>query len=124
MKGKPVSEDVGWIVVNMKAKGLSASEISDYTMVSVRQVYRILGRYDRTGRVVTRHEVETRGRSRKLLLSDFEAWLVHNGCDIFLDEIQRKLLEEYGLGMSLSGIWRSLRRSGYSMKKVDTSLCV
>jgi len=107
--------------MNMKAQGLSASQISGYTMVSVHHVYQILGRYERSGGVVTRHEVETRGRSRKLLLSDFEfiLGLIHNGCDIFLDEIQRKLLEEYGLGMSLSGIWRSLHHSGYSMKKVD-----
>jgi transposase len=73
MKGKPISEDVGWIVINMNAKGLSASQISDYTMVSIRQVYRILHRHGATGGVVTSHEVETRGRSRKLLLADLEA---------------------------------------------------
>ena len=72
MKGNPISEDVGWIVINMSAKGLSASQISDYTMVSVRQVYRILGRHGATGGVVARHEMETRGRSHKLLLADLE----------------------------------------------------
>lgn len=73
MKGKPISEDVGWVIVNMDAGGLSASRISDYTMVSVRQVYRILRRHEETGGVVTRHEIESRGRSQKLLLSDLEA---------------------------------------------------
>ena len=73
MKGKPISGDVGWIVINMNAKGLSASQISDYTMVSVRQVYRILGRHGTTtGGIVAGYEVETRGCSRKLLLADFE----------------------------------------------------
>ena len=72
MKGKPISEDVGWIMINMSAKGLSASRISDYTMVSVRQVYRILARHELNGRVAARHEVETRGHSHKLLLADLE----------------------------------------------------
>ena len=73
MKGKPISEDVGWIVMNMRAKGLPPDKISDYTMVSVCQVYQILGRYSTTGGVTLRHEEETHGCSRKLLLSDFEA---------------------------------------------------
>jgi len=72
MRGKPIPEDVGWIVINMNAKGLSARQISDYTMVSIRQVYRILAHHEATGGVVVRHEVETRGRSRKLLLADHE----------------------------------------------------
>ena len=72
MKGKPISEDVGWIVINMSAKGLSASWISDYTMVSVHQVYWILACHELNGRVVARHEVETRGHSCKLLLADLE----------------------------------------------------
>jgi len=42
-------------------------------MVSVRQVYRILRRHGETHGVVTSHEVETRGRSRKLLLADLQA---------------------------------------------------
>ena len=76
MKGKPISEDVGWIVMNMRAKGLSPDAISDYTMVSIRQVYRILGRYNTTGGVMLRCEEETHGRSQKLLLSDFEAYRI------------------------------------------------
>lgn len=59
-----------------------------------------------------------------LAILQFILGLVHNGCDIFLDKIQHKLLEEYGLGMSLSGIWRSLHHLGYSMKKVDTGLYI
>ena len=72
MKGKPISEDVGWIVINMSVKGLSASRISDYTMVSVRQVYQILACHESNGVVVAKHEVETCGHSHKLLLADLE----------------------------------------------------
>ena len=72
MKGKPISEDVGWIMINMSVKGLSASRISDYMMVSVCQVYWILACHESNGVVVARHEVETCGLSCKLLLADLE----------------------------------------------------
>ena len=45
--------------------------------------------------------------------------LIHGQCEIFLDEIQQKLLEDFALGVSWSGIWRSFQHSGYSMKKVN-----
>lgn len=72
MKGKPVSQDVQWIVVNMKAKGVPTNRIAEYTMISMRQVYRILAHYRGTGGVITRPGIETRGRAQKLLLSDIE----------------------------------------------------
>ena len=68
MKGKPILEDVGWIMINMSVKGLSASRISDYMMVSVHQVYWILACHESNGVVVARHEVETCGLSCKLLV--------------------------------------------------------
>ena len=73
MKRKPISEDVGWIVINMNAKGLSVGQISDYTMVSAHQVYRILGHHRASGGVVVRCDTESCGRLSKLLLADLEA---------------------------------------------------
>lgn len=73
MKGKPISEDVGWIVINMNAKWLSVGQISDYTMVSVCQVYRILGCHGASGGVVVRRDTESHGHSSKLLLANLDA---------------------------------------------------
>jgi hypothetical protein len=39
-------------------------------------------------------------------------------CDAYLDELQESLQEACGVDASTTTIWRALKRSGYSMKKV------
>ena len=39
--------------------------------------------------------------------------------DLYLDELQLELQEKFGVSVSLSTIWRTLRKGGYSMKKVN-----
>jgi hypothetical protein len=39
-------------------------------------------------------------------------------CDAYLDELQESLREACGVDTSTTTIWRALKRSGYSMKKV------
>jgi hypothetical protein len=39
-------------------------------------------------------------------------------CDAYLDELKEGLEEICGVSVSHSTVWRSLQRSGYSMKKV------
>jgi Transposase len=41
--------------------------------------------------------------------------------DIYLDELRLELQEVCGVSVSLSTIWRTLVKSGYSMKKVRNS---
>jgi hypothetical protein len=38
--------------------------------------------------------------------------------DLYLDELREELKEECGVSINLSTIWRTLVRSGYTMKKV------
>jgi hypothetical protein len=38
--------------------------------------------------------------------------------DLYLDELRLELQERHGVSVSLSTIWRTLKRGGYSMKKV------
>ena len=39
--------------------------------------------------------------------------------DLYLDELRLELQEKFGVSVSLSTIWRTLRKGGYSMKKVS-----
>lgn len=39
-------------------------------------------------------------------------------CDTYLDELQESLRDNCGVEASLQTVWRALKRSGYSMKKV------
>jgi len=43
---------------------------------------------------------------------------LRQNCDAYLDELQDALHTIHGITTSLSTIWRALRRSGLSMKKV------
>jgi hypothetical protein len=45
---------------------------------------------------------------------------VNNVPDIYLDELQMELHDAFGVNADKSTIWRALRRSGYTMKKVCT----
>jgi transposase len=38
--------------------------------------------------------------------------------DLYLDELQLELQEKHGVSVSIPTIWRTLKRGGYSMKKV------
>ena len=38
--------------------------------------------------------------------------------DLYLDELQLELQERLGVSVSTSTIWRTLKKGGYTMKKV------
>ena len=41
-----------------------------------------------------------------------------NTPDLYLDELRLELQERFGVSVSISTIWRTLRKGGYTMKKV------
>jgi transposase len=45
--------------------------------------------------------------------------LIDHTPDIYLDEIQHELQEQHGVVVSLSTIWRTLKRLGITSKKVS-----
>lgn len=49
--------------------------------------------------------------------------LVQHTPDIYLEELQEQLELRRGVVISLSTIWKALRRTGYTMKKVHV-LCI
>ena len=44
--------------------------------------------------------------------------------DIYLDELQEMLEERLGVSAGQSTIWRALRKSGFTMKKVHSGFCL
>jgi transposase len=136
MKGKEVSEDLCWVIVRMEPL-LSRGDIETYTGVSKRNIRRILARWRSTGEVKARKDRRLRGRPRHLTSDDvavstgslnfvsllrkfkFIHGSLNRHCDTYLDEIQEGLLETCGVEASVTNIWRAMRRSGYTMKKVS-----
>lgn len=47
--------------------------------------------------------------------------LIDRSPDIYLDEIQTQLYEQHGIDVSLSTVWRTLKRLGITSKKVRSS---
>jgi transposase len=136
MKGKAISEDLAWTIVRM-APLVGLAEIEAYTSVSKAQIKRILARWRTTGSVNASRDTETRGRPRHLTPEDvnvcfilivmmfpnlpgrqFIQGTVGKKCDTYLDELQESLRDNCGVEASLQTVWRALKRSGYSMKKV------
>ncbi|KAJ7643016.1 Homeodomain-like protein [Mycena polygramma] len=120
-KGKPISEDLRWTIVRMNTAGVSIATISGYTDISRRQIYRIINRFLTTGKVLTATQRRKTGRTRHLTSTDvsyLQGSLDHS-CDKYLDELQLGLQETCGRTVSQSTIWRALKRSGYTMKKVS-----
>ena len=49
---------------------------------------------------------------------------VNNTPDLYLDELHKELQDICGVSVSLSTVWRTLVKGGYSMKKVQLSIIV
>ncbi|KAF7314744.1 DDE family endonuclease [Mycena kentingensis (nom. inval.)] len=117
-KGKSISVDLRWAIVRMSPV-LDMRTISAFTNVSKRQIYRILDRFRRTGDV-SKDGRSRAGRTRHL--TTMEVAFLHGcldlNCDRYLDELQHDLEERCQRVVSLSTIWRALKRSGYTMMKL------
>ncbi|KAJ7811184.1 Homeodomain-like protein [Mycena leptocephala] len=121
-KGKPISEDLQWAIVRMNSLGISIEKISVYTDVSRRQIYRLINRFLMTGKVLTATQRKRRGKHDISLLKMLQYYLhgsLDRSCDKYLEELQLGLAETCGRVVSLSTIWHALKRSGYTMVKVQ-----
>ena len=136
-KGKPISEDVQWIIVRLGAAFLP-EEISMYTNVSECKVRAILTHHKRT-RGVDIAKRERPNLYQKLQDEDIKVcsslfylpcWFSHTSqhlwtilsstLDVYLDELCLELEEKHGVSVLASMIWRTLVKGGYSMKKVTS----
>ena len=130
-----ISDELKQLVVSMSLQGIPASEIHEYTGMSVRSIKRFRSIFRRTGTVVSPPPTAA-GRPRTLTaihvkvsmhypmvpdvvsLSQFLCNCVERQPDIALMELQTELREACNIEVSLSTIMRSLKREGYTMKTV------
>ncbi|KAG1903862.1 uncharacterized protein F5891DRAFT_1015576 [Suillus fuscotomentosus] len=91
---------------------LDTSEIMAYTGARKSTIERVARCYKFTGKP---------GRTRMMDLEDIEYMHGHlsRSCDMYLDELRDEISQARGKHLSLSTIWRTLHRTGYSRKKVS-----
>ena len=133
--GKAISEEVQWIIICLST-AMSREDIAMYTDVSLRKVNDVLSTFNKEGtvKVYTRQKPDTYTslcdedvqvsscffalniflkQSTQHLLRTLEA-----SPDLYLDELRQDLEFHTGKSASISTIWRTLHRAGYTMKKV------
>jgi transposase len=133
-KGQAISEPIQWTIIRLSA-AMPSHEISGFTDISDRKIRDIIAHFKKTGSiVVSKREKPTLHRS--LQDEDIQVYLHLNllitlTCavkhlfktlsstpDLYLDELRLELQERLGVSVSISTIWRTLRRGGHTMKKV------
>ncbi|PPQ84969.1 hypothetical protein CVT26_008289 [Gymnopilus dilepis] len=122
VRGKPLSDDLRSTILNM-ARHLDVPSIRYYTGCPIRTIRRILSEYRRTGTVLRQQLLKQtlRGRKQARLTSAHIKFLqgtIRHSPDIYLDELKELLEDRIGLEVDESTIWRALRRSGFTMKKL------
>ena len=117
---KAYHEDLRWRIIWQKiTTNKTIREISADLCVASSTVWRILDRFDRTG-CVTPNAATARERA---LHEHDELLLVHMVCEnpsVHLHEIQQKVYKTTGTEVSIATICRSLKRNGFSRKKVQS----
>ncbi|KAF8067598.1 hypothetical protein FPV67DRAFT_1416013 [Lyophyllum atratum] len=119
-RGHRLSKDLRQAIIHMY-RTCSIDDIIKYTRCKKRTIQRILHQHRTRSVTGLRYSAqEMRGRKRVLTGLDihFLQGTVQHSPDIYLDELQVLLERRRGVIASISSIWRALKRSGYSMKKV------
>ncbi|KAJ7726446.1 Homeodomain-like protein, partial [Mycena maculata] len=119
-RGKTLSDDLRIVILNM-GMTQDIANITRLTGVKRRTVKRIFKDYRDKGTVMREHMYkELRGRKHSLTVSDtkFLCGLVRHSPDLYLAELQEVLEDRLGVQVHEATLWRSLRRCGFTMKKV------
>ncbi|KAH9012103.1 hypothetical protein EDB84DRAFT_1278781, partial [Lactarius hengduanensis] len=100
----------------------TSTEISIDLDVPLRVVQRVKQTWNHIGRVCRSREFMGRHPLLSPEQTQFMLALIEHSPDIYLDEIQELLQELHGIKISVSSIWRTLKRLGMSAKKVCSIL--
>ncbi|KAG1864505.1 hypothetical protein C8R48DRAFT_707074 [Suillus tomentosus] len=100
---------------------LDTSEIMAYTGTRKSTIERVARCYKLTGKPCKESQSGNSGTTRMMDLEDIEYMHGHfsRSCDMYLDELRDEISQARGKHLSLSTIWRTLHRMGYSRKKVS-----
>lgn len=115
----PLSSDLRWRMVWLRCyREFSFKEIADLLYVHISTVQRIVAKFDQTGDVSPRNG--TRG-PRRTLQEREEFSIVENLLSkpgIYLEELQQELFKSTGTLASVSTIFRTIHRLGFTRKKI------
>ena len=136
-QGKAVIEDVQWIVIRLSAT-MSPEDIAAYTNLSERKVRGIISHFNWTGDVKVptceRPRLQRSLRDEDIKVCEFVSssyptdlykhFFDTLSCmpDLYLDELRLEPQQTSGVDVSISTIWRTLVKGGFSMKKVSGML--
>jgi len=134
----PLSTDLLWrIVFQFYDLGHTTEQIAENLDIQVRTIQRCLARYQQTGDVA--YSPITVGCPRilmeyneqiilfmaicgQLTLFQFIIGSIEHSPDAYLTDLQQELEERCGTAVSITTVWRTLRRLGFTYKKVGQIL--
>jgi transposase len=140
--GKPIPEEIQWIIIRLST-AMSREDIAMYTGVSLRKVNDVMSTFNKEGtvKVYTRQkphtysilcendvQVSSRCLCTQQLSQASDTVIQHlfrtlqTSPDLYLDELRQDVELQTGKSVSISTIWRTLNRAGYTMKKVRHSI--
>jgi len=120
VKGQPLSDDLRKVILNI-ARHLDIPSIHHYTGCAIRSINRLLVDW-RKNTTIASHLTARHRRGRKKILSgmniQFLQGHLRHSPDLYMDEMKDLLESRIGVEVDESTIWRALRRSGFTMKKL------
>ncbi|KAF8602149.1 hypothetical protein BDV93DRAFT_444896 [Ceratobasidium sp. AG-I] len=119
MPPRRIADELRACIVRMSLVNYPTKVVATLAGVSQRSVRSIVTRWEETGDVSTPAQGAQR-ISRRRALQDYQ-YLIRRVCetpDMYLDEMQRDLAAMCNVEVSIPTIWRTLRRAGFTRKKV------
>ncbi|KAJ6558815.1 Homeodomain-like protein [Mycena vulgaris] len=123
-RGRPLSQDLRWSLLKM-ARTHDIATISKLTGVGKRTIERLMSDYRKYGTAARWGPGRSlRGQKRKLSTQNVEflRGYIRFRNDPYLQELKDALEERVGVEVSDTTVWRTLTRTGFTMKKVRSSL--
>ncbi|KAF8120461.1 hypothetical protein EV363DRAFT_1189650 [Boletus edulis] len=122
-RGKQTLPEVQWAIVRLSKLGLiDREQIAMCLDTSTCTVKRVLSHFNTYGTVPNPGDSTAPQRERKhkrhLRDTDFLLGTINKTPDLYLDELQEMLAVSCGVNISRATVWRTLRRTGLTMKKV------
>ena len=114
--GQSYSQDLRDRVLAAVDSGMSAYEVAPLFQVSVSYIYKARGRRRATGETTVKPRL---GRPGQRLAAHLEALQakIKDAPDATLAELRVWILAEFGVSISVGGLWNTLERLDLSLKK-------
>ncbi|KIO14394.1 hypothetical protein M404DRAFT_108146, partial [Pisolithus tinctorius Marx 270] len=120
-QGQKIAPEIQWAIVRLSRR-LENEEIAMCLDLSTCSVRRIISHFHVHGTIPNSEEksAQTEQKNNRHLRDvdvEFLLGTIRKSPDLYLDELQEMLAVFCGVEVSRSTVWRTLRRSGFTMKK-------